>query len=213
MFSDEYNTCRPTLILKEYGRNIQKLIDYLKTIEDRDKRNEDAAIMIELMKQINPAIKDNQETSQKMWDDLFIMSNFELDVDSPFPIPNKEILLKKPEPVGYNFSEIRFKHYGRNIELLIQKAISIEDPEEKEAAVIYIGRLMKSFHSIWNKENIDDNTIIKNIRILSNRQLDIDLEKVQSGNLFNSFIKERKGGKSNGKGRRGGGSSNRRRRN
>lgn len=212
MFSEEYNTCRPTLILKEYGRNIQKLIDYLMTIEDRQKRSEDAHIMIELMKQINPAIKENQETSQKMWDDLFIMSDFKLDVDSPYPKPDRETLFKKPDPVEYKSSEIRFKHYGRNIELLIQKAILLEDPEEKEAAVIYIGRLMKSFHTIWNKENIDDNTILKNLIKLSNGQLSIELEKVQAGNLFNSFIKERKSKPNNSKGRRGGGSSNRRRR-
>jgi hypothetical protein len=87
---------------------------------------------------------------------------------------------------------VRFKHYGRNIELLIKKAIELEDPEEKEAAIIHIGRLMKGFQTTWNRENIDDFTIIKDMEILSKKQLTIDLEKVKENNLFESFVKERK---------------------
>ena len=129
---NDYNTIRPALILKEYGRNMQKLVEHIKTIEDKEKRSESAEILIELMKLINPNARDSQENSQKLWDDLFIMSDFDLDIDSPYPMPEREVLNKKPERLGYKTSEIRFKHYGRNIKLLIDKAIELQDPEEKD---------------------------------------------------------------------------------
>jgi hypothetical protein len=189
---NDYNTVRPPLILKEYGRNVQKLVAHIKKIEDVEKRTESAYVLVELMKLINPGIKDAQETNQKLWDDLVIMSEFDIELNGPFPTPDRAILFKKPQRLGYKPSEVRFKHYGRNIELLIKKATSIEDPEEKEAAIIYIGRLMKGFQNAWNRENVDDSTIVKDIEILSKNQLTIDLEKVRAQNLFESLVKERK---------------------
>lgn len=183
---------RPPLILKEYGRNMQKLVAYIKTIEDIEKRTESAYILIELMKLINPGIKDAQETGQKLWDDLVIMSDFDIDLNSPFPTPDRAILFKKPQRLGYKTSEVRFKHYGRNIELLIEKAIALEDPEEKEAAIIHIGKLMKGFQTAWNRENIDDAVIVKDMEIMSKHQLTIDLERVRANNLFESLVKEKK---------------------
>lgn len=183
---------RPPLILKEYGRNMQKLVEYVHNIEDKEKRSESAKVLIELMKLINPNAKETIETAQKLWDDLIIMSDFNLDIDSPFPKPERDILFKKPKRLGYKSSEVKFKHYGRNIELLIDKAIEIEDPEEKEAAVIHIGRLMKSFQNTWNRENTDDTTIIRDIERLSKQQLTIDIEKVRASSLFESTVKERK---------------------
>src|SRR5210317_1529171 len=186
---NDYNTTRPALILKEYGRNMQKLIEHIKTIEDKEKRSESAEVLIELMKLINPNAKDAQETSQKLWDDLFIMSDFDLDIDSPYPMPEREILNKKPERLSYKTTEIRFKHYGRNIKLLIDKARELEDPEEKEAAIIHIGRLMKSFQNAWNRDNVDDDTIVTNLKKMSNGELSIDLSRVKADNLFESTVK------------------------
>lgn len=207
---NDYNTIRPALILKEYGRNMQMLIEYIKTIDDREKRSESAHVLIELMKLINPNAKDTQENSQKLWDDLFIMADFDLDIDSPFPMPEKEILNKKPERLGYKGTEIRFKHYGRNIQLLIEKAIELEDPEEKDAAIIHIGRLMKSFQNTWNRDNVDDDTIVKNIKTMSKGALSIDLDRVKSENLFEYTVKERRNRPSN-KGRRNNNGGRRRR--
>ncbi|WP_339868621.1 DUF4290 domain-containing protein [uncultured Algoriphagus sp.] len=172
------------LILKEYGKNIQRLVDHITAIEDRDKRTQSAYTAIEIIKQLNPTMK--QENDQKLWDDLHIMSDFKLEVDSPFPIPEKELLGKKPLPIGYPKGEIRFKHYGRNIEKLIENAIKIEDNEEQEAAVIFIGQLMRSFHSTWNRENFDDAIILDDIKTLSKGKLHIDLEKVKENGLFES---------------------------
>ncbi|NVK48468.1 MAG: DUF4290 domain-containing protein [Cyclobacteriaceae bacterium] len=171
-------------MLKEYGKNIQGLVDYVCSIEDREKRTASAYTIIDIIKQLNPAMK--QENDQKLWDDLYIMSDFKLDVDSPFPMPEKELLGKKPLPIGYPRGEVRFKHYGRNIEKLIEKAIEIEDDEEQETAIIYIGQLMRSFHSTWNRDNFDDGIIIDDIKTLSKGKLHIDLEKVKENALFES---------------------------
>lgn len=183
----EYNTERQQLTLREYGRNVQNLVAHIKTIEDKEKRNRMAATLVELMKMINPEFsKDAQEYTQKVWDDLFIISKFDLDVESPFPIPEATILDRKPDRMKYQSNEIKFRHYGRNIEILIQNAIAMEDPDEKEAAIIAIGKLMKSFYLTWNKDNIEDEQVLKNIKQLSKDQLDIDIEKVKANGLFDS---------------------------
>jgi hypothetical protein len=180
------------IILKEYGRNIQKIVSYIKEIPDRDKRSKYAKTLIELMKQINPAMRDAQDSHHKLWDHLYIMSNFDLDVDTPYPMPDKSVIGKKPMKVDYNLHQLHFKHYGRNIELLIQKAIDMPDKEEQEAAIIYIGKLMKRFYASWNKENIDDEVIVEHLTKMSKRNLMITVEKVKSGNLFDSAIKDHK---------------------
>jgi hypothetical protein len=188
---NDYNTQKAPVILKEYGRNVQMLVDYLFNIEDREKRNASAKALVDLMKQINPSVKEGSEDTQKLWDDLIIMSDFKLDVDSPFPKPDKEILLKKPDRLRYKNKKILYKHYGLNIQLLVDHAVSLEDKNDQELALIYIGRLMKSFASFWNKENLDDSVIIHNIRELSGGVLDIDIKKVKENNLFNNLVREK----------------------
>jgi hypothetical protein len=175
---------KTTHILKEYGKNIQMLVNHITNIEDREKRTQSAYTVIEIIKQLFPAMK--QENDQKLWDDIYIMSDFKLDVDGPFPMPEKELLGKKPLPIGYPKGEVKFKHYGRNIEKLIEKAIEIENDEEQENAIIYIGQLMRSFHSTWNRDNFDDGIILDDIKTLSKGRLHIDLEKVRENALFES---------------------------
>ncbi|HCX23545.1 MAG: hypothetical protein CMB80_29085 [Flammeovirgaceae bacterium] len=183
----EYNTERTQLTLREYGRNVQNLVAHIKTVDDKEKRNKLAATLVELMKMINPEFsKDAQEYTQKVWDDLFIISKFDLDVESPFPIPEATILDRKPDRMTYQSNEIRYRHYGRNIEILINDAIAMEDPAEKEGAIIAIGKLMKSFYQTWNKDNIEDEQVLKNIKQLSKDQLTIDIEKVKTYGLFDS---------------------------
>ncbi|GHE65707.1 MULTISPECIES: DUF4290 domain-containing protein [Roseivirga] len=186
----EYNTERAAVKLMEYGRNIQKLVNHIKTIEDKDKRSAYAHTLTDLMKQINSNIKGNQDYDQKVWDDLYLISNFELDVEAPFPMPDVSAIGKKPQKVHYKSSNIKYLHYGRNVEIMIEQAIAMEDPESKAAAVIHIGRLMKTFYNTWNKDNIDDEIILKQIKELSNNQLDIDIELVKEQGLFNNNIKE-----------------------
>ena len=199
------------------GEMSKKLVGYLKTIEDKEKRTAYAHTLIDLMRQVTPSFKETQETTQKLWDDLFIMADFELDVESPYPIPERDVLFKKPERMQYLSNNIKYKHYGRNIELLIKEAIKKEDPQEKEDAVIYIGKLMKSFYSSWNKEVIDDSVILENIKSISGGELDINLTKVREDNLFERLYKNKKRttrttSKSNRSGGKGGSNRGRRRR-
>ncbi|WP_040489730.1 DUF4290 domain-containing protein [Indibacter alkaliphilus] len=171
-----------SVTLKEYGKNIQRLAIHISEIEDREKRTQSAYTLVELVKQLNPQMR--AENDQKIWDDLHIMSGFKLEVDGPYPKPEEDLLFRKPKIVGYPKGEIRFKHYGRNIEKLIEKAIEIKDDEEQETAIIYIGQLMRSFHSTWNRDNFDDRIILDDIKTLSKGKLHIDLEKVKEMGLF-----------------------------
>ena len=199
------------------------LADHLGTVEDRDKRTKYAYTLVELMRQLNPsgAVRDPEETTQKTWDDLFIMTNFTLDVDAPFPPPAEDILTKKPERLSYNKESARYKHYGQNVEKLIALASEIEDEDEQRGAIIYLGKLMKTFYTTWNRENVDDSTIVDHLRSMSKGKLLIPVEEVKAKNLFDSAIAPSSKGRSksnsnssnnnnNNKGRR---SNNRRKKN
>jgi len=192
MIIGEYNSQREPIILKEYGRNVQKLVNYIRTIPDKDKRTQMATTLIELIKQLAPVAKEAQENPQRMWDDLYIMANFDLEVNNPFSTPDRSILQKKPAKMAYPQSEVRFKHYGKNIERLVQEALKKEDPLEREEATIYLGKLMKTFYSNWNKETLDDSVIVKDIAILSKGKLTLNLDKVREDNLFEKLYREKK---------------------
>ena len=188
----EYNTQRSGIILKEYGRNVQNLVDYIRSVPDKDKRTEMANTLIDLIRQLTPSLKDQPENPQRLWDDLYIIADFNLDVNSPYPTPQREILFKKPMKVAYPQSEVRFKHYGKNIERLVKEAVKLEDPKEREEAAIYLGKLMKTFYGSWNKETLDDSVIVKDIQILSQGKLSLSLEKVREDNLFEKLYREPK---------------------
>ncbi len=130
------------------------------------------------------------------------MADFELEVDSPFPKPQAELLHKKPMRLEYSDNRIKYKHYGKNIELLVQKALELEDEKEREAAVIYIGKLMKSFYNTWNRDNIEDELILKNIKALSKGELHIDIDKVKKNNLFETLYRDKRKGKRRSGGKR-----------
>lgn len=188
----EYNSQRPHIILKEYGRNVQKLIEYIRNIPDKDKRTDLSYTLIELIKQLTPSIKEQGEDPQRMWDDLYIIADFNLDVNNPYPVPEREILFKKPMKMAYPQSDVRFKHYGKNIEKLVKEALKKEDPQEREDAIIYLGKLMKTFYGNWNKETLDDSVILKDIQAMSGGALNMTIDKVREDNLFEKLYKERK---------------------
>ena len=194
----EYNTQREGIILKEYGRNVQKLVNYIRTIPEKEKRTKMATTLIELIKQLAPVVKEAHENPQRMWDDLYIIADFNLDIDNPFTTPDRTILFKKPRKMEYPQSEVRFKHYGKNVERLIKEAIKKEDPAEREEATIYLGKLMKTFYSNWNKETLDDSVIVKDLQIMSQGKLTLNLDKVREDNLFEKLYRERKNPRPNG---------------
>lgn len=188
----EYNTSREHIILKEYGRNVQKLVNYIRTVPDKEKRTQLATTLIELIKQLAPVAKEAQENPQRMWDDLYIMADFNLDVDNPFTTPDRTILFKKPRKMDYPQNDVRYRHYGKNIEKLVKEAIKKEDPKEREEATIYLGKLMKTFYGAWNKETLDDSVIVKDIQILSQGKLSLNLDKVREDNLFEKLYREQR---------------------
>jgi hypothetical protein len=188
----DYNTQRPHIILKEYGRNVQKLLEYIRNNPSKEKRTELAYTLIELIKQLTPSMKDQPENPQRVWDDLYIIADFDLDINCPYPVPEREILFKKPMKVDYPQSQVRFKHYGKNIEKLVKEALKIEDPQEREDAIIYLGKLMKTFYGNWNKETLDDSVILKDIQDMSGGALNMTIDKVREDNLFEKLYKERK---------------------
>jgi len=175
--------------MKEYGSSVQKLVDYILTLQDSEKRTKYAYILVELMKQIHPGMKDNsQDYTKKLWDDLYIMSNFKLDVQGPFPPPSADSVGRAPKKVNYNQHFLRFKHYGRNVELLILRAIAEEKEEEKKLLVTYIARLMKGFYVTWNKESVDDSVIWQNILEMSENRLAAVVEELSQGNLGHAKV-------------------------
>ena len=144
---ENVETNKHAVTLKEYGKNIQRLANHIVGIEDRDKRTQSAFALVELVKQLNPHMKT--ENDQKIWDDIHIMSGFALDVDGPYPKPEEDLLFKKPQRVGYPKGEIKFKHYGRNIEKLIEKAVEIEDDEDLHE--ILEQRISLDYEDIWDE--------------------------------------------------------------
>jgi Domain of unknown function (DUF4290) len=196
----EYNSQRPDIILKEYGRNVQKLVEYLRTVEDIEKRTELAYTLIELIKQLTPSIKDQPDNPQRLWDDLYIIADFNLEVNAPFPVPERELIFKKPMKMLYPKNDVRFKHYGKNIEKLVKEALKKDDPQEREEAIISLGKLMKTFYGNWNKETLDDSVILRDIQAMSGGALNMTIEKVREDNLFEKLYKERKKARPQGNG-------------
>jgi hypothetical protein len=167
----DYNTSRKKLNLPEYGRNIQQMVDHLSTVEDREERNRLAKVLIGIMGNMNPHLRDINDFKHKLWDHIFIMSDFKLDIDSPYPIPSLETYEEKPKTVPYPTQPITYKHYGRSIEMMIQKAIEMEEGPQKEALTQLIANHMKKAYLMWNKDSVSDEDIIRDMTVLSKGKL------------------------------------------
>jgi hypothetical protein len=167
----DYNTTRKKLILSEYGRNVQNMVAYICTLDTKEERNRHAQVVIDLMGFLNPHLRDVADFKHKLWDHLHIISDFKIDVDSPYPIPSPEALHVKPEALKYPQQRIRYKHYGKTIELMIEKAKSIEEPERKQQMVQAIANFMKMAYVTWNKDSVADETIIADLKSLSRGEL------------------------------------------
>lgn len=179
-----------SVTFREYGRVIQNMARHLLTIEERERRTRMAITLVELMKQLNPVVGEPNDYYQKLWDHLHVMTGYKLDVDSPFPKPDSEVLVKKPRPVPYRTGEARFRHYGRGIELLVSQAIELPTEEERENASVYLCRLMKTFVLTHSKDMVEDSVVIENLRKLSGGKLVLDPEKVAAQNLLSINARE-----------------------
>lgn len=157
----EYNTSMQKLVLPEYGRNIQMMVDKMKAIENRDERNEAAKAIINIMGNMNPHLRDINDFRHKLWDHLFIMAKFDLDISSPYPTPTPESFSERPKNVSYNQRHVRFRHFGHIITQLIKTATEFPENEEKEILITVIANHMKKSYLMWNKEVVTDETIFK----------------------------------------------------
>jgi len=167
----EYNTSLPHLIIPEYGRNIQKMIDFAITVKDSEERNRVAQAIINVMGQLNPHLRDVTDFKHKLWDHIFIISDFKLDVDSPYPKPTRETFQTKPDRVAYPSNAIRYKHYGKTVEAIIKKAKEYPEGEEKNVLVEQIANLMKRSYLSWNRDSVNDEVILDQLNELSNGEL------------------------------------------
>lgn len=198
----EYNTGRRALKLPEYGRNVQKMVAYLKTIEDRDKRNEQARAVVKVMELLNPQVHLQDNYEQKLWDHLQIIADFKLDVDSPYPKPEKESMDTRPEPIPLEKRSMKSSHYGKSTASLIELISGVEDPQTREYLLRNLAAFMKMQYLSWNKDTVSDETIFADIERMSGGRLTAP-DGMQIGHVQASEIQRNlQQGKRNNKNRR-----------
>jgi hypothetical protein len=170
----EYNSDREDLIIPEYGRHIHKMVNQAIECNNKDERNNIAKAIIGVMGNLNPHLRDVPDFQHKLWDQLFIMSQFQLDVDSPYPKPSKEIFEQKPEKLDYPQNHPKYRFYGNNIKKMIDVAVSWEDGEMKSQLVYVIANHMKKCFLNWNKDTVEDSVIYEHLFELSNGKISLD---------------------------------------
>lgn len=172
----EYNTQRPNLLLSEYGRGMQKMVDKVVEVQDRELRSKLSVSLMNVMVNLNPGIKDLDNYQQKLWDHLHIMSDFKLDIDGPFPKPIPELIHQKPEPIPYNNVRIKFRFYGRNLQYMVDRATRVENEEVKQSFINMIASFMTNSSRNWNNENLTPEVITDHLKILSKDRLHLNSE-------------------------------------
>ncbi len=199
-FDLEYNSERPLMIIPEYGRHIQKLVDHCVALETKEERNKMAQAIIDVMGNLQPHLRDVPDFKHKLWDQLHIMSDFRLDADSPYEKPSKEELQEKPEPLNYPKSASKYRFYGNNIQIMIDTALTWDNGEMKDALVYTIANHMKKCFLSWNKDTVDDAVIFDHLFELSDGELDMR----NSGEILSEskdLLKNRRGQGNKGKGK------------
>ncbi|MDR0667584.1 MAG: DUF4290 domain-containing protein [Prevotellaceae bacterium] len=170
----DYNTQRRKLLLPEYGRHIQKMIQYVKTIKDREERNRQMMAVISVMGNLNPYLRDIVDFRHKLWDHVYIIADFDIDIDSPYPVPVPETFNEKPQSIPYPQSPLAVMHYGRNVENILNTIASYPDSEAKQAMIVSVAQYMKKQYIIWNKDSVADDIIFRDIERLSHGQITVD---------------------------------------
>ncbi len=170
-FDKDYNTSRRKLQLPEYGRNVHNMVNLIMAIQDRETRNQAARAIIDVMGNLYPYLRDVPDFKHKLWDHLAIMADFKLDIDYPYDPPSPEILYEKPKNVPYTQHNIKIRHYGRTMELMIEKAIEFEEGREKDILVSQLANHMKKSYLTWNKDSVEDEKIFNDLRDLSKGKL------------------------------------------
>ena len=200
----DYNTERVRLRMPEYGRNVLRMVEMVKHIEDRDKRTAQARAIVKVMERLNPSVKADEHGEQKLWDHLYIMAGFDLDVDSPYPVPTPEQLEVKPMPIPLKKRPIKAYHYGRNIESIIDLIASEPEGDRKTAMLRQLAIYMRQQYLIWNKDSVADETIFQDIERMSEGRIKVPegltLSRISSDQnfsrpaLINFDMQRRQGG-------------------
>ena len=173
----DYNTRRPRLIIPEYGRHVQRMVEHCMAVDDRAERTRLAKAIIQVIGRLNPQLRNSENADRTLWDHLYIMSEFKLDVDGPYPKPTPEELESKPERVPYPKQEVRFGHYGKLVERTIAACCALPDGPEKEAATVQVANLMKRQFLAWNRDSVGDGVIVKDLTELSKGKLRLKPEQ------------------------------------
>ena len=183
--------------MPEYGRNIQKMVNHILTLEDRDERNKAAQTVISVMGNLNPHLRDINDFKHKLWDHLAIIANFKLDIDSPYKMPAEDILVEKPNLVPYPHQKIKYKHYGHSIVMMIDKAVEMEAGEEKDDLIKMIANHMKKSYLTWNREAVSDEEIFRDLKTLSKGKIEItdELKLSETHEILAKNRKKKQGGK------------------
>lgn len=188
----EYNTDRTQLHMPEYGRIIQQLVERCKELENKEERDEMAVAIVDFMGQRNPQLRDEENYKHKLWDHLYILAEYDLDVTSPYPFPTREQLAEKPKKMEYPKLQGDFKFYGKSILQLIEKAIVLEEGDEKEALIEVIANNMKKSYNIYNKEHVTDDVIFRHLKELSEDRLDLTgLESLEKSKIYHSSTRNK----------------------
>ena len=209
----DYNTQRPRLIIPEYGRNVQRMVEHCLGIEDRDKRTHSAKAIIQVIARLNPHLRNHDNFERTLWDHLWIMSEFKLDVDAPFPMPAPESLESKPARIPYPQSAVKYGHYGKMVERMIAQCAEMEADEKREAYTLLIANLMKRQFLAWNRDTVPDTVILKDLGELSKGQVKLapDTQLAKTDDLLRAHqqgprnevdLRKRPGGNSGGGGKK-----------
>lgn len=185
----EYNTHREKMTLPEYGRLVQKLVEQIKQIPDKEKRSQQARAVVRIMELLNPSIHQQENWEHTLWDNLYIISDYDLDIDSPFPVPQKKEVEAVPRVVPVQKKPVKATHYGRNIESIIELIATREDGEEKTAMIRDLAIYMRTQYLIWNKDSVEDQTIFNDIEKLSDGRIKVpeglELTQINKQATFN----------------------------
>lgn len=195
----DYNSNQKKLVLPEYGRNIQNMVDYVVTIEDREERQRAAQTIIDVMGNLYPYLRDVEDFRHKLWDHLCIMADFKLDIDYPYALPDMEVLRAKPNNIPYNSGTIKYKHYGIVVQKMIKRTAEFEEGPDKDLLVQMIADHMKKCYLTWNKETVDDERVMADFQELSKGRIDVpeDFQLKDSKDLI--FNTKKKNPKQQGK--------------
>lgn len=200
----DYNTQRPRLIIPEYGRHVQRMVEHCMGIEDRAERTKVAKAIIAVIGRLNPMLRNSEDGDHTLWDHLYIMSDFKLEVDGPFPAPAPGSFETKPDRVNYPKTKVRYGHYGKIVERFIDAVAAMKEGAEKEQAVLAVANLMKRQFLAWNRDSVGDEVILKDLKELSEGRLRLkddavlaqtaDLLRAHQSGPRNDVVFERGGG-------------------